>query len=39
MSIIPFEHIDDAFHQANDSNLGLQVGFFTSDLNLAMRAA
>lgn len=39
ISIIPFDDIDDAFRQANDSRFGLQVGLFTSDITLAMRAA
>ncbi|OUN00926.1 MAG: aldehyde dehydrogenase [Paenibacillaceae bacterium ZCTH02-B3] len=39
VSIIPFDDIDDAIRQANDSKYGLQAGLFTSDLNLAMRAA
>ncbi|MEJ8546946.1 aldehyde dehydrogenase family protein [Brevibacillus borstelensis] len=38
ISIIPFDDIEDAFRQANDSRLGLQVGLFTSNLQLAMRA-
>ncbi|CAH0343860.1 aldehyde dehydrogenase family protein [Bacillus sp. CECT 9360] len=38
ISIIPFDAIEKAFEQANDSAFGLQVGLFTSDLNLAMRA-
>lgn len=38
ISIIPFENIEDAFHQANDTKFGLQVGLFTSDITLAMRA-
>ncbi|MBP1933562.1 aldehyde dehydrogenase family protein [Ammoniphilus resinae] len=39
ISIIPFDDIEDALRKANDSNLGLQVGLFTSNLQLAMRAA
>ncbi|WP_044895292.1 aldehyde dehydrogenase family protein [Bacillus alveayuensis] len=39
ISIIKYSDIEDAFKQANHSNLGLQAGIFTSDLNLAMRAA
>ncbi|MED1850129.1 aldehyde dehydrogenase family protein [Brevibacillus borstelensis] len=38
ISIIPFDDIEDAFRQANDSRLGLQVGLFTANLQLAMRA-
>lgn len=39
VSIIPYETIDNAFTQANDSEYGLQAGVFTSDLNIAMKAA
>ncbi len=39
ISIIPFDDIEDAFRQANDTRFGLQVGLFTSDITLAMRAA
>ncbi|ALS24627.1 MULTISPECIES: aldehyde dehydrogenase family protein [Paenibacillus] len=39
ISIVPYEDIDDAFRQVNDSRFGLQAGFFTNDLQLAMRAA
>jgi acyl-CoA reductase-like NAD-dependent aldehyde dehydrogenase len=39
VSIVPFTDIDDAFAQANDSDFGLQAGLFTSNLQLAMRAA
>ncbi|MDQ0221157.1 aldehyde dehydrogenase family protein [Peribacillus cavernae] len=39
INIIPFDDIKRAFEQANDSTFGLQVGLFTSDLHLAMRAA
>ncbi|MDM5199343.1 aldehyde dehydrogenase family protein [Fictibacillus enclensis] len=38
ISIIPFDHIEKAFEQANHSAFGLQAGLFTSDLHLAMRA-
>ncbi|MGG1573210.1 aldehyde dehydrogenase family protein [Fictibacillus sp. NRS-1165] len=38
ISIIPFDDIDQAFEQANHSSFGLQVGLFTSNLQLAMRA-
>lgn len=38
VSIIPFEDIEEAFHLANNSNMGLQVGIFTSDISLAMQA-
>src|SRR5690625_3482956 len=39
VSIVPYDDIDEVFHAANDSRFGLQVGFFTSNLQLAMRAA
>ena len=39
ISIITYTDIDDAFEKANDSNMGLQVGLFTSNISLAMRAA
>jgi acyl-CoA reductase-like NAD-dependent aldehyde dehydrogenase len=38
ISILPFDHIDEAFLQANDTKYGLQVGLFTSDINIVMRA-
>ncbi|MFZ7103160.1 MAG: aldehyde dehydrogenase family protein [Peptococcaceae bacterium] len=37
--IVPYTDIDDAIRQTNDSEYGLQAGIFTSDLNLAMKAA
>lgn len=39
ISILPYDDIEEAFRKANASNLGLQVGLFTSNLHLAMRAA
>jgi acyl-CoA reductase-like NAD-dependent aldehyde dehydrogenase len=39
VTIIPYEEIDDAFAQANDSEYGLQAGIFTSNLALAIKAA
>ncbi|MBO8163603.1 MAG: aldehyde dehydrogenase family protein [Brevibacillus sp.] len=39
ISIVPYDDIDEAFREANDSRFGLQVGLFTSNLQLAMRAA
>ncbi|MDM5284831.1 aldehyde dehydrogenase family protein [Peribacillus frigoritolerans] len=39
ISIIPFDNIEEAFRQANDTKFGLQVGLFTSDITLAMRAS
>jgi acyl-CoA reductase-like NAD-dependent aldehyde dehydrogenase len=38
VSIIPYADIDEAFALANASKFGLQAGFFTSNLQLAMRA-
>ena len=38
-SILPYDDIEEAFRRANASNFGLQVGLFTSNLHLAMRAA
>ncbi|RFU70185.1 aldehyde dehydrogenase family protein [Peribacillus saganii] len=39
INIIPYSEIQDAFDQANDSRFGLQAGLFTSNIQLAMRAA
>ncbi|WP_017726451.1 aldehyde dehydrogenase family protein [Halalkalibacterium ligniniphilum] len=39
VSIIPYDDIEEAFAAANASKFGLQAGFFTSNLQLAMRAA
>ncbi|RZT15587.1 aldehyde dehydrogenase family protein [Fictibacillus sp. BK138] len=38
VTIIPYETIDDAFGMANDSRFGLQVGVFTSNLEIFRRA-
>lgn len=38
ISVQPYDDIEDAFQEANDSNMGLQVGLFTGDLNIALRA-
>jgi acyl-CoA reductase-like NAD-dependent aldehyde dehydrogenase len=38
INIVPYQDIDDAFTWANDTRFGLQVGLFTSNLQLAMRA-
>ncbi|GEO25235.1 aldehyde dehydrogenase [Alicyclobacillus acidoterrestris] len=38
ISIIPFDDIDEAFKAANATRYGLQVGLFTSNLQLAFRA-
>ncbi|NEU30905.1 aldehyde dehydrogenase family protein [bacterium LRH843] len=39
INIIPYDDIDWVINQANDSEYGLQAGLFTSNLQLAMRAA
>lgn len=39
ISIVPYDDIDQVFEAVNASRFGLQVGFFTSNLHLAMRAA
>ncbi|CAM3488566.1 aldehyde dehydrogenase family protein [Aeromicrobium ponti] len=39
ISIFAFDDIEEVFRKANDSNMGLQAGLFTSNLSLAMRAA
>jgi len=39
VSIDVYEDIDEAIMKVNDSDYGLQAGFFTKDLNLAMKAA
>ncbi|WP_067936726.1 aldehyde dehydrogenase family protein [Alicyclobacillus kakegawensis] len=39
ISITPYDDIDQVFRWVNDTRFGLQVGVFTSDLQLAMRAA
>ena len=39
VSIVPYDDIDKVFEAVNASRFGLQVGFFTSNLHLAMRAA
>jgi len=38
ISILPYDDIQEAFKQANDSHFGLQAGVFTSNLQLAMQA-
>ncbi len=37
--VIPYKDFDDAINMTNDSIYGLQSGVFTSDINLAMKAA
>ncbi len=39
VSIIEYSGIDDAIHIVNDSDFGLQAGIFTSDINIAFKAA
>ncbi|MDB5084074.1 MAG: aldehyde dehydrogenase [Bacilli bacterium] len=39
IAIVPFGDINEAFRMANDTRFGLQVGLFTSDIQLALRAA
>ncbi len=38
MNIVKYSDIDEAFREANASDFGLQVGVFTADLDLAMKA-
>lgn len=37
--VVPYKDIDEAIAYTNDSQFGLQAGIFTSNLNLAMKAA
>ena len=37
--IIPYTDFDEAIRMANDTKYGLQAGVFTSNINLAMKAA
>lgn len=39
VSILPYENIDDAIAEANDSDFGLQAGLFTNQLDLAYKVA
>jgi acyl-CoA reductase-like NAD-dependent aldehyde dehydrogenase len=39
VSLRTFTELDDAFAQANATEFGLQAGIYTSDLNVALRAA
>ena len=39
VSILPYENIEDAIVEANDSEYGLQAGIFTNQLDLAYKAA
>jgi acyl-CoA reductase-like NAD-dependent aldehyde dehydrogenase len=38
ISMIPYENIDEAFKLANDTRFGLQIGLFTSNLQIFNRA-
>ncbi|MFS0575188.1 aldehyde dehydrogenase family protein [Sporosarcina sp. 179-K 3D1 HS] len=39
VSILPYEHIEEAITEANDSEFGLQAGIFTNQLDLAYQVA
>ncbi|WP_282067548.1 aldehyde dehydrogenase family protein [Bacillus pumilus] len=39
VSILPYEDLNKAIKEANDSRYGLQAGIFTSQLNVALHAA
>ncbi len=39
VSILEYSEIEDAINMVNDSDFGLQAGIFTSDINLAFKAA
>ncbi|MCM3711893.1 aldehyde dehydrogenase family protein [Sporosarcina luteola] len=39
VSILPYEDIEEAIAEANDSDFGLQAGIFTNQLDLAYKAA
>ena len=39
VSILPYERIEEAIAEANDSDFGLQAGIFTNQLDLAYKAA
>ncbi|BAQ11262.1 aldehyde dehydrogenase [Bacillus sp. OxB-1] len=39
VSILPYEHIEEAIEEANDSEFGLQAGIFTNQLDLAYQIA
>jgi len=38
VSIVPYDDLDDAFKQANDTKYGLQAAIFTADISKALRA-
>lgn len=37
--VVPYKDIDDAIKQTNDSQFGLQAGIFTSNMDIAFKAA
>ena len=39
VSILPYEELDEAIKEANDSRYGLQAGVFTNQLDVALHAA
>lgn len=39
VSILPFEELEEAIKEANDSQYGLQAGIFTNQLDVALHAA
>ncbi|MEC4586344.1 aldehyde dehydrogenase family protein [Bacillus safensis] len=39
VSILPFEELEEAIKEANDSRYGLQAGIFTNQLDVALHAA
>ncbi len=39
INIVPYDDVNQAFQWANDTRFGLQAGLFTSNLQLALRAA
>lgn len=39
INLIEYSDVDEVIKEANDTKFGLQVGLFTSDLNLVMRAS
>jgi len=39
VTVIPYDEIDEAIKYTNDSQFGLQAGIFTSNINIAFKAA
>ncbi|BBP86950.1 hypothetical protein BsIDN1_05680 [Bacillus safensis] len=39
VSILPYEELEEAIKEANDSRYGLQAGIFTNQLDVALHAA